>query len=89
MGLFSERHDLLRQLNAAQTRLESVQDERNSLADRVRRLEREAQLLGQRERRLREALEFLVDNCSTESDGPWATALEMARAALRETEPIA
>lgn len=87
MGLFSERHDLLRQLNAAQARLESVQDERNSLADRVRRLEHEAQLLSQRERRLREALEFLVNNRTADLDSSWATALEMARAALRETDP--
>lgn len=87
MGLFSERHDLLRQLNAALARLESIQDERNSLANRVRRLEREAQLLSQRERKLREALEFMVNNCNAESSGPWATSLQMARAALRETEP--
>jgi uncharacterized protein YdcH (DUF465 family) len=87
MGLFSERHDLVKQLNAAEARLESVQGERNSLADRVRRLEHEAQLLGQRERTLREAMEFLVNNCSAEPDGPWATALQMARAALSATEP--
>lgn len=88
MGLFSERHDLVKQLNAAEARLESVQGERNSLADRVRRLEHEAQLSGQRERTLREAMEFLVNNCTAESGGgPWATALQMARAALSATEP--
>jgi uncharacterized protein YdcH (DUF465 family) len=87
MGLFSERHDLVKQLNAAETRLESVQGERNSLADRVRRLEHEAQLLGQRERTLREALEFLVNNCTAESGGPSATALQMAGAALNTTKP--
>jgi len=87
MGLFSERHDLVKQLNAAEARLESVQDERNSLADRVRRLEHEAQLLAQRERTLREALQFLVSNCTAEPDGPWTTALQLARAALGETEP--
>ena len=87
MGLFSERHDLVRQLNAAEARLESVQAERNSLADRARRLEHDGQLFAQRERRLREALEFLVKNCAAEPDGEWATALQMARAALHETEP--
>ncbi|MGH9590861.1 MAG: hypothetical protein ACRD25_10710 [Terracidiphilus sp.] len=87
MGLFSERHDLVKQLNAAEARLESVQGERNTLAGQVRRLEHEAQLSAQRERRLREALEFLAKNCTAESDGPWATALQMARAALEETEP--
>jgi len=87
MGLFSERHDLVRQLNAAEARLESVQAERNSLADRVRRLEHDGQLFAQRERRLREALEFLVNNCIAESGAPWATALQMARAALHETGP--
>ncbi len=86
MGLFGERHDLLRQLAAAQAHLESVQDQRNSLDDRVRRLEHEAQLLAGRERRLREALEFLVNNCTAESHSPWATALQIARTALRETE---
>lgn len=40
MGLFSERHDLVKQLNAAEARLESVRGERNALADRVRKLER-------------------------------------------------
>ena len=88
MGLFSERHDLVRQLNAAEARLESVQGERNLLADRVRRLEHEAQLLAQREGKLKQALEFLVNNCTAESEGPWATALQLARAALHETEPI-
>lgn len=86
MGLFSERHDLLRQLNAAETRLESVKDERNTLAGHVRKLEHEAQLLAQRERRHREALEFLVNNCTAESDGPWATALQMARVALCDSD---
>ena len=87
MGLFSERHDLVKQLNAAEARLESVGAERDSLAGRVRGLEHEARLLGQRERTLREAMEFLVNNCSAEPDGPWGTALQMARAALSATEP--
>lgn len=87
MGLFGERHDLLRQLAAAQAHLESVQDQRNFLDARVRQLEHEAQLLAQRERTLREALEFLVNNCTAESQSPWAAALQMARTALRETEP--
>lgn len=88
MGLFGERHDLLRQLAAAQTHLESVQDQRNSLDARVRRLEREAQLLAGRELRLREALEVLVSSCAMESCGPGAAAaLQMARAVLHETAP--
>lgn len=87
MGLFSERHDLLRQLNAAQERLESLQDQRNILNERVQNLERETQLLAQREQRLRDALEFVMKNCTAEAPSPWATALEMARGALRETEP--
>lgn len=86
MGLFSERNDLIKQLNAAEARLETVQAERNNLADRVRRLEHEAQLSAPRERRLREALEFVVKNCTAEADGPWGTALQMAHAALCETE---
>lgn len=86
MGLFGERHDLLRQLAAAQAHLESVQDQRNSLDWRVRKLEQEAQLSASRERSLREALEFLVKNCTAESSSPLATALQMALAALRETE---
>lgn len=39
MGIFSERHDLVKQLNAAEARLETVTGERNSLAGRVRKLE--------------------------------------------------
>lgn len=84
MGLFSERNDLIKQLNAAEARLESVQSERNILAGRVRKLEHEAQISVERDQRLREALEFLVNNCTAESGGPWATALQMARAALLE-----
>lgn len=86
MGLFGERHDLLKQLAAAQAHLESVQIQRNSLDWRVRKLEHEAQLAANRERGLREALEFLVQNCTAEASSPLATALQMARAALRETE---
>ena len=87
MGLFSERHDLVKQLNAAEARLESVRGERNTLVGRVRSLEHEAQLSTQREGKLREALQFLVSNCTAEPDGPWATALQMARVALGETGP--
>ena len=86
MGLFSERNDLIKQLNAMEARLESVKGERNSLAGRVRSLEQEAQLLAQREGKLREALQFLVSNCTAEQDGPWTTALQMARTALGGTE---
>jgi uncharacterized protein YdcH (DUF465 family) len=86
MGLFGERHDLLKQLAAAQAHLESVQNQRNSLDWRIRKLEREAQLSVNRERGLRDALEFLVENCTAESCTPLATALQMARAALRETD---
>lgn len=87
MGLFGERHDLLKQLAAAQAHLESVQDQRNLLDARVRRLEHEAQLSVRRERTLREALELLVNNCPAETYGPCGPAFQMARAVLSETEP--
>jgi cell division protein FtsB len=86
MGLFGERHDLLRQLADAQARLESLQTQRNALDWRVRKLEHEAELSANRERALRDALELLVKNCNAELSNPLASAVQMARAALRETE---
>lgn len=87
MGLFGERHDLMKQLADAQARLEFIQTQRDSLNWQVRKLEQEAELSATRERALREALEFLVNNCTAEPASPLATAVQMARAALRETEP--